>query len=75
MKPKCPKCQCGTIVMTISRDSAYEVNSMCYEEFEGENVLIPDDYDLIDTDSTGTTTYSCTNCEFESENLEDFNPK
>lgn len=75
MKPKCPKCQCVTIIMTISRDLSYEINTMDYEEFEGENVLMPDDYDLIDTDETGTTMYSCTNCEFESENLEDFKPK
>lgn len=73
-KPRCPKCKGETITMTISSNSAYEVHSMCLEEFEGKDVLIPDDYSLIDTDETGPTIYSCTTCEFKSENLEDFNP-
>ena len=75
MEPKCPKCQSETITMTITGTSVYEIHSMGYEEFEGKDVLLPDDYDLIDTDETSATIYSCTECEFKSENLEDFKPE
>ena len=74
-KPKCPKCNCETIVMTTSEETIYEVNSIGIREFEGENILEATDVDLVDTDETGTTIYSCTDCEFESEDLADFNPK
>lgn len=75
-KPKCPKCNCETIVMTISRDLVYEVNSTRLGEYKGENVLEADDISLIDTDETDVTIYSCTgtDCTFESEDLTDFNP-
>ena len=74
-KPKCPECNCGTIVMTTSEESIYEVNSIGTREFEGENILEATDTDLVDTDETGTTIYSCTDCEFESADLASFNPR
>ena len=74
MTPQCPKCNDKTITMTISRDIVYQIHSIGLEEYDGKEVLQPIDYDLIDTDETGETIYSCTKCNFESRDLKDFKP-
>lgn len=76
VKPICPKCNCDTIVMTISRDLVYKVNGVYLGEYEGTPVLEADDIDQVEADETGMTVYSCTSeyCTFKSEDLTDFNP-
>jgi len=75
-EPRCPECSCKVITMTISREMVYKVNSIGLEEYEGEDILSAVDVDLIDTDETDKTIYSCTgtDCTFSSEDLTDFNP-
>lgn len=71
-KPRCPKCNCETITQTIGRAIVYKINSIGFEEFEGEDVLVAVDVDMIDADETDKTVYTCTDCEFESDDLTDF---
>lgn len=75
-KPICPECECETIVMAISRNLLYKVNSVRLGEYEGEATLEPDDIDQVETDETDAVIYRCTGtgCTFASRDLADFNP-